>query len=91
MAPIAARQFAQVVENTSHVLAIEILAALQGIGLSTDLTPGVGVRAARDHLSPHIPPIVEDRFLKNDMQTVRHLMDDGSLLAAVQNAISDQP
>lgn len=90
MAPIAARQFAQVVENTSHVLAIEILAALQGLGLSTDLTPGVGVRAARDHLSPHIPPIVEDRFLKNDMQTVRHLMDDGSLLAAVQSAISDQ-
>ena len=90
MDPIAARQFARVTENTSHVIAIEILAALQGIRLSTELEPGVGVRAARDHLAPHVPLLEEDRFLKNDMQTVHQLMDDGSLLAAVQDAIKAQ-
>lgn len=87
MAPIAARAFAQVVENTSHVVAIELLAALQGLRLSTNLKPGIGVRAARNHLDPHVPTIEGDRYFKNDMDAVRRLMDDNSLLEAVQEAI----
>ncbi len=87
MAPIAARQLAQVTENTAHVLAIEFLSARQALHLGgDDLRPGRGAAAAYDLLKEEIPPWEQDRIMKNDIDRVRALMRSGALTQAARAA-----
>ncbi len=87
MAPIAARQLAQVTENTAHVLAVEFLAARQALHLAGDaLRPGRGAQAAYDLLKETIPPWEQDRIMKNDIDRVRALMRSGALTKAARAA-----
>jgi histidine ammonia-lyase len=90
MAPIAARKFGQIVENTANVLAIEIFGALQGLRLGNraGLRPGRGVAAAVEFLTEIVPPLDEDRILKRDVDAVRATLDDGRLLAAVRAVLN---
>ncbi|MCA9322241.1 MAG: histidine ammonia-lyase, partial [Planctomycetes bacterium] len=89
MAPIAARKFAEVVNNTTWVLAIELLAAHQAMLVGGgDLLPGIGVRAAMQVLDTHIPPWNQDRIMKHDIDAVRRVMDSGELIRAVRAARS---
>ena len=86
MGTIAARKARSILENLQHVLAIEILAACQAI----DLGSHVG-RLGADALSPAtaaahrllrsvVPPLGPDRVMYPDIEAVRALVADGSLL-----------
>ena len=88
MAPIAARKFAMVVENVANVLAIELLAARQALALGEPLQPGVGVAAGYGVLADAIPVWETDRVMSTDIDTVRALMDDGTIAAAVERALN---
>ena len=87
MAPIAARQFAAVVENSTWVLAIEMLAAHQALTFNPTLKAGRGIEAARRTIAAKVPKLVHDRALRKDMDAVRALIDDGDLLAAVRREV----
>ncbi|MEE9395128.1 MAG: histidine ammonia-lyase [Planctomycetota bacterium] len=89
MAPIAARQFAAVVENSYNVIAIEFLGALQGLRLGNPegLKAGRGPQAAFELLSQTVAPLKSDRILKHDLLAVRKLMEDGSLMRVVKAAL----
>ena len=89
MAPIAARKLMAVAENTTNVLAIEIMAAYQALGLGKGLAPGRGVAAAVELIGHDLPPLTKDRYLKRDVDVVRKLMDDGRLLDAVRKAVPE--
>lgn len=89
MAPIAARKFTSIVENTTWVIAIEMLAASQALTFNPNMRAGRGIEAARKVLAAVVPPIDDDRLLKTDMDAVRRVIDDGSLLAAVRRAAPD--
>ncbi|MEZ6194386.1 MAG: histidine ammonia-lyase [Planctomycetota bacterium] len=90
MAPIAARKFGMIVENTAHVLAIELAGALQGLRLGNPerLRPGRGVAAAFDFLAALVPPLTEDRILQHDFAAVRRSLDDGRLLETVRRSLA---
>jgi len=81
MGMTAARNYAMVTAHCRHVLAIEALAAAQGIWLR-ELHPGQGVKRALELLREQVPPLEEDRELHKDFAAARELMTSGAFLAA---------
>ena len=75
MGTIAARKAAAVLENVLHVVAIELLAALQGLGFRAPLRPGKRVQAAAAWLRERgLEPVTDDRFLQPDVLAARALL-----------------
>jgi histidine ammonia-lyase len=89
MGATSARKAAQILANTEHVIAIEALAAGQGLDLRGPLTPAPGTAAALAALREISPPLDEDRPLAPDIGAVRGLLRDGRLERAVAGAIGD--
>jgi histidine ammonia-lyase len=87
MGSIAARKLAQVVDNVSHCLAIELLAAAQGIDQRAPLRPSRGVQAVHELVRSHVPTLVEDRPLYRDFAVVRELIESGKLVTAAEAAV----
>jgi histidine ammonia-lyase len=87
MGSIAARKLAQVVENARASIAIELLAAAQGLDQRRPLRPSPGVAAAHGAIRGAVPELVADRPLYRDIATVTDLLRDGSFLRAVEAVI----
>jgi histidine ammonia-lyase len=84
MGVTAARHAARVVANTASVLAVELIAAAAGLDCGEALRPGAGVAAARAALREVVAPLVADRFLAPDLAAAARLLEDGSLVARVE-------
>jgi len=89
MAPAAALQCRQIVRHATHVLAIELMAAFHGLAFEKKLRAGRGVEAARRVLRKVLAPLKDDRVLGPDIEAVARLIDDGSLLAAVEREVGE--
>ena len=87
MGTIAARQAREILENVRYILAIECLAAAQGIDFLAPLTPGVGTGAAHKTIRQAVPHLDEDRIPAPDIQNIYRLIADASLIKAVEAAI----
>ena len=74
----------QVLANVERVLAIELLAGAQGVEFLAPLQPGIGVRAAREHVRSLSPRLRDDRTLSGDIESVASSIRDGSLVDAVE-------
>jgi histidine ammonia-lyase len=70
-----------------QVVAIELVLAAQALEFRRPLAPGRGTAAARDAVRRRIPALDGDRYLKADLDAARGLVEDGSVLAAVEAAI----
>jgi histidine ammonia-lyase len=79
----AADKLRRIVDNTRNVLAIELLCAVQGIDLRAPHKPGPALDAVHDLVRRYVPHLETDRPLYKDINKVRALIDDGSLLSAV--------
>lgn len=85
----AALKARKVVDHVQSVLAIELLAAAQALELAGgDLAPGKGVAAAHRRIRSKVPFMESDRELHKDIAAVEELIEDGSLLAEVREAIA---
>ena len=88
MGTIAARKARSILENLRHVLAIEILAACQAIDLGAQAgRPGAeglspATAAAYALVRSAVPPLGPDRVMYPDIEAVRALVADGSLIHA---------
>lgn len=67
MGPIAARKALDVSENVSKVLAVEGLAAAQGIDLLAPLKPGVKLSSFYDQVRNRSKSVDQDRSLSHDI------------------------
>lgn len=88
MAANAARHLREIVWNTEHVLAIEIITAAQGIdlrlrneGKGAEML-GQGTRVAFSRLREDIPYLDQDRILDRDLVTAAQLLHSGALTRA---------
>lgn len=86
MAANAARHLREIVWNTEHVLAIEILTAAQAIdlrlrneGKGVEML-GRGTRAAFSRLRREIPFLEDDRMLERELKMVVQILHEGTLL-----------
>jgi histidine ammonia-lyase len=100
MGATSARKARSILHNLQRVLAIELLCATQGLDFRITeettcgggsehgkLKPGPGVEAAHKLVRQHVPFLEEDRELHGDIETAEALIADGSLLAAVEQAL----
>jgi histidine ammonia-lyase len=79
----------QVVANSEPALAIELLAAAQGVEFLAPLEPGAGVRAAHDAVRALSPQLVDDRPLASDIERVAAAIRSGELTAAVEAEVGE--
>ncbi len=87
MGMTAALKARTVVDHVRTVLAIELMCAAQALDFRRPLRSGVGVEAAHAALRHCVPMLEEDRELHRDVAAIRRLLDDGTLAAAVREAI----
>jgi len=70
MGMTAATKLRSIVDNAEHVIAIELLAAAEGLEYRAPLQPGRGVRRAYEIIRSHVPRLTRDRALSNDIQRI---------------------
>jgi histidine ammonia-lyase len=87
MGTISARKGREVVKNTEHVIAIELLCAAQALDLFTNMKPGEGTLAAYRVIRDAVPHLERDRMLSPDILKVVRLIQEGFLLEAVENKV----
>jgi histidine ammonia-lyase len=79
----------QVLANAERVLAIELLAGVQGVEFLAPLQPGVGVRAAREFVRSLSPRLRDDRQLSGDIETVALAVREGALAETVEAEVGE--
>lgn len=84
MGSISARHARRVLEHTERIVAIELIAAAQGLDLRLDLSPstqpGVGVAEAHARIRAVIPRLEHDREPGPDLAAATQLVRDGALV-----------
>jgi histidine ammonia-lyase len=70
MGMTAALKLRRVVENVERVVAIELLAAAEGLEHRAPLRPGRGARRAYEAVRAHAPRLTRDRPLSDDIERV---------------------
>jgi histidine ammonia-lyase len=84
MGTIAARKFQQIIKNVQNVVAMEFLSASQALDLLKPLEPSSGVSAAYKKIREVVPFAETDRVFYRDVEKIRELIINGSLLAAIE-------
>ena len=79
MATFAARRLHDMNKNTLQILAVEYLAASQGISLRRPLTSSAHVESAYERLRAHVPEYVQDRVFYPDIEKAVSIINQGQL------------
>lgn len=87
MGTIAARKARDIVKNTTEVLAIEYLASAQALDFREKVRKGKGTDSAYKLLRDNVSQLTEDRYMKIDIDKATKLIQDGTLVAHVENKI----
>ena len=84
MGMTAALKLRTIVENAEHLLAIELLAAAEGIEFRRPLKGGVGVERAYECVRAISPAVDADRSLSSDIERVATAIRSGAFDSATQ-------
>jgi histidine ammonia-lyase len=79
----------QALANSEWTLAIELLAAAQGVEFLAPLEPGRGPAAARAFVRTVSPRLEDDRPLAGDIDAVAATIRSGALIAAVEAEVGE--
>ncbi|MCB0350363.1 MAG: histidine ammonia-lyase [Bdellovibrionales bacterium] len=89
MGTIAARKLKLIVENVSHIMAMEILSSMQALSLLKPLKPAAGVMAAYDLIVADVPLAEVDRVFSQDIKKIKSHIDSGKLLTTVLKSVGE--
>jgi histidine ammonia-lyase len=87
MGMTSARHARDVVAGAEVVVALEILAAAQGLDLRAPLRPAAGTGAGLQAVRDVVKPLEVDRELGPDIAAVTAAVRDGTIVGAVEAAI----
>jgi histidine ammonia-lyase len=87
MGVTAALKLQQIVENTSRVLAIELLCAAQAIDLLAPLATSPALAKAHETIRSVVPVMETDRILYPDIAAICALIERPDLIDTVQENI----
>jgi histidine ammonia-lyase len=79
MATFAARRLQSMIANTGRILAIEWLAAAQGIDFLRPLTSSAPLEKAHALLRAQVPTMMTDHYLGPDIEKAHVLLTSGAL------------
>ena len=74
----------EILDNVVNVLAIEIMAAAQGIDFLKPLLPGKGTVAAHKAVRAILPHLEKDRFLSPEIKAIHDFIVSGQLVEIVE-------
>jgi histidine ammonia-lyase len=83
MAPIAARKAAQVARNAAGVIAVELMAAAEGIEYHAPLKTSPGLQVVHDAVRAHSPHFTADRYWADEMAALQAAVLGGSFGAGL--------
>ncbi|MBC5783904.1 histidine ammonia-lyase [Ramlibacter sp. USB13] len=89
MATFAARRLRAMLANTAHIVAIELLAAAQGIEFLRPLASAPGPEAVLRLVRSVSPAMPADRSLARDIEAVHHLVAAGDIGHAIEHQIPE--
>lgn len=79
MATYAARRLSNMAENAAGVIAIELLAACQGLDFLQPLTTSPSLQKIHKLVREHVKFYEQDRFFAPDIAKAKHLVQSGGL------------
>jgi histidine ammonia-lyase len=79
MATYAARRLLQMAENTAGIVAIELLAAAQGLDFRHPLTSSKPLESLHQLIRQHVPYYAEDRYFAPDIAAITKLVESGTI------------
>jgi histidine ammonia-lyase len=93
MGPIAARQAQEILRNVEYIIAIELLAAAQGIDFRSQIMGGPremgrGTRVAYELIRRRVPFLERDAIMYPYIESLWELVNTGELVEAVDAALS---
>jgi histidine ammonia-lyase len=83
MGTTAAQKAAKILENTEYITAIELLCAAQAIEYRGPENLGKGTEKAYKAIRKVVPPVREDRVLSKDIEKIKQIIVEGTLLKEV--------
>jgi histidine ammonia-lyase len=83
MATFAARRLTQMAENTAGIIAIEMLAACQGIDFARPLKSSAPLERVHELIRKHVAFYEADRFFSPDINVVKSLIQSGMIQKCV--------
>jgi len=86
MATFAARRLGAMLDNTTHIVGIELLAAAQGIEFLRPLTSSAALEAVHAQVRAHAPAMPEDHTLAPDIEQAAALVTSGTLTTLLVRA-----
>jgi histidine ammonia-lyase len=78
MGMTAANKLSAIVDSLELVIAMELLAAAEGLEHRKPLKPGKGVFRVYEKIREHVEPLTQDRVLSNDFKTIADLIRNGA-------------
>jgi len=87
MATFAARRLSDMAENTANILAIELLAACQGIDFRTPLKSSELLESARGMVRARVPFYDQDRYFAPDIKEIFTLIHRGELNGLIEKSL----
>ena len=87
MATFAARRLGEIAENCATVVAIELLAAAQGIDFLRPLRSSAALESAHAAVRAKVAFLDRDRYLADDIAALTDLVRSGSLSAPVRTLL----
>jgi histidine ammonia-lyase len=89
MATFAARRLGTMLDNTARIVAIELLAAAQGIEFLRPLRSSPALEGVLRLVRSVSPAMMADRSLARDIEAVHHLVCSGDIGHATEAVIPD--
>jgi len=89
MATFAARRLQQMLANTGHIVAIELLAAAQGIEFLRPLASAPALEGVLRLVRSVSPAMMSDRSLARDIEAMHHLVAAGDIARAIEQQIPE--
>jgi histidine ammonia-lyase len=77
MAAFAARRLAQIADNCAGIVAIELLAAAQGIDFRAPLETSPALKEAMREIRARVPFYREDRYFAPDIEAAKRMVTEG--------------
>lgn len=90
MATFAARKLGDIAENTAHILAIELLAAAQGVDLRAPNHTSAALEGVMGIVRSIVPHYELDRYFAPDIAAITKLVREGAVAAASPFAFASQ-
>ncbi len=87
MATFAARRLGDMAENTGNVLAIELLAACQGVDFRAPLKSSESLETAKGLVREQVPFYDQDRYFAPDIEKTCNLIRSGDLNFLIEKSL----